>query len=68
MIEMEEQCECHLFTDEDGKQFLMVCPMHYGRMLQDSSIDYGLCTNVEANKELSEKYGVPIFLDTPKKS
>ena len=59
-------CGCHIFTDEDGKEYLIVCPKHYGEMLGDSQINYGLCTNIEANKELSEKYGVPMIVTEPR--
>lgn len=59
-------CCCHIYTDEDGKQFLIVCPMHYGMMLVDPTVDYGLCTTIEANKELHEKYGVPMVIQNAK--
>ncbi len=55
------KCECELVEDKSGK-YLFVCPMHYGKMLEDSTIDYGLLTNIEVNEELSEKYGVPIVV------
>ncbi len=61
-----KECCCHIYTDDDKKEFLSVCPMHYGMMLGDSSVDYGLCTTIDANKELNEKYGVPLLATSAK--
>jgi len=54
------KCECKLLIEED---LLFVCPMHYAIILKDCTVDYGLVINKEINKELSEKYGVPIVTD-----
>ncbi len=59
-------CDCQILTHDEGHKFLFVCPKHYGLMLMDPTLDYGLCTNIEANKELHEKYGVPLVIQNAK--
>jgi len=38
---MNEDCECGI--TKEG--LIYICPKHYGMMMEDSSIDYGLITN-----------------------
>ena len=48
-------CECCI--TEDGIWY--ICPMHYGRLLQDSTIKYGLATDEDTYEELKKKLGLP---------
>lgn len=50
------ECGCHL-TDEG---LLYVCPLHYGRMLEDSTVDYGLLTTPD--EEFIKLHGIPVVL------
>jgi len=55
------ECYCHQTTD--GK--VIICHIHYGRLMEDSSINYCLLTDEKMGVEVEELYGIKIIRTSP---